>query len=855
MTRFMTANTQAFGPTRYVRWTLAWSLRYALLACTVVSGFLASVPRLSAQSAAKPEIQITVMDSDRHPLAGVMIEGRSDSTLLCKAITDVHGLAILSGCGSAAGLRLIASLVGYLTATTGVPLQDRPVIEITLSRKILVEQTTEVQADSQSILAESASSEAKVPLENATSSPLRPNTVVDALPLVPGVIRTPDGRVQIGGLDEEHSSLLINSISVNDPATGNFGLSVPIDSVGILKVMQSPFLAQYGNFTAGIVSAETLRGGAKFSYSLNDPIPESRIRSGHLVGLQSATPRLNLSGPLIEDHLYFLEGFEYLMSKSEVRTLPFPENVIRSDGFNSFTQIDALLGARNSITATLHFAPHSVRYAYLNYFDPQPVTPNADYQEDTGTISEHFGIGGGIVTSTFAGTRFATNVTAQAEGEMVLSPVVNSGNYFGQQSREATRFQWMETWVPANMKLLGQHALQIGTVLAHAEDEGQVIHRNVSIQGASGQLLRTIAYDGNGAYSLSDLESAIYAQDHWILNSRVAVDTGMRWETQSLTHTIRLAPRSGFTWTPRANNATVIRGGIGVFYDSLPLNTYAFSRYPEQIVTTYDGSGNVTDGPRRYLNITSTGSKSGFPLIFQQIKSGNFAPYSVAWNVEAEHEVNESLMLRVRYIRADGQNQLTLAPKITPTLSALVLASSGTLQSRQMEVTARVGATTQRQFFFSYVRQSARGDQTDESSYLGDFPFPVVRSQITASTKGEIPNRFLLWGTWVLPWRMRFAPHIEYRDGFTWEPVDALQNYVPFSGYQPRYPRYFSADVRGAKDINVGAHHAVRLSMTVRNLTNHTNPLQIHNNIADPQYGIFFGDYGRHYLFDFDFLF
>jgi hypothetical protein len=194
--------------------------------------------------------------------------------------------------------------------------------------------------------------------KNATSSPLRPNTLVDALPLIPGVIRTPDGRIQIAGLDEEHSSLLINSVSVNDPATGNFGLSVPIDSVGILKVMQSPFLGPYGNFIAGIVSAETLRGGAKFSYSLNDPIPESRIRSGHLVGLQSAPPRLNLSGPLIKDHLYFLEGFEYLMSKSEVRTLPFPVNVIRSNAFNSFTQIDELLGA-HSITVTLHFAPHS----------------------------------------------------------------------------------------------------------------------------------------------------------------------------------------------------------------------------------------------------------------------------------------------------------------------------------------------------------------------------------------------------------------------------------------------------------------------------------------------------------------
>jgi len=130
--------------------------------------------------------------------------------------------------------------------------------------------------------------------------------LVDALPLVPGVIRTPDGRVQIAGQAEEHSSLLINSVNVNNPATGNFGLSVRIHSVDILKVMQSPYLAQYGNFTAGIVSAETRRGGDKLSYGLNDPLPDCRIRSGHLVGLQDASPRLNLSGPLTDDYLYFL---------------------------------------------------------------------------------------------------------------------------------------------------------------------------------------------------------------------------------------------------------------------------------------------------------------------------------------------------------------------------------------------------------------------------------------------------------------------------------------------------------------------------------------------------------------------
>ena len=200
---------------------------------------------------------ISVMDREGHPLAGVMIEGRSGSTLLCKAVTDVHGLATLSDCGSAAGLRLTANLEGYVPTTTSVRLQDRPAIEITLSRKAVVQQTIDVQAGSQSVLTESASSEAKLPIENATVTPLRPSTLVDALPLVPGVIRTPDGRVRIAGQDEEHSSLLVNSVNVNDPATGSFGLSIPIDSVDILKVMQSPYLAQYGNFTAGIVSAET----------------------------------------------------------------------------------------------------------------------------------------------------------------------------------------------------------------------------------------------------------------------------------------------------------------------------------------------------------------------------------------------------------------------------------------------------------------------------------------------------------------------------------------------------------------------------------------------------------------------
>jgi len=69
------------------------------------------------------------------------------------------------------------------------------------------------------------------------------------------------------------------------------------------------------------------------------------------------------------------------------------------------------------------------------------------------------------------------------------------------------------------------------------------------------------------------------------------------------------------------------------------------------------------------------------------------------------------------------------------------------------------------------------------------------------------------------------------------------------------YPNYFSLDMRVSKDVQVNLQHAVRLSFTVRNLTNHFNPLEVHSNLADPQYGRFFGNYDRKFLLDFDFLF
>ncbi len=171
---------------------------------------------------------------------------------------------------------------------------------------------------------QSAGAPAPLTAEQAKSLPSQPSDVREALPLIPGVLRTPQGKLVISSGPEQRSTLLVNSTDVTDPATGGFGATIPIDVVGEMNVYQSPFLVEYGRFTSGVVDVETKRGGDKWHGELNDPTPELRIRSWHLVGIRAFTPRLSGSGPLIKNKLYGSGAFEYRLNKVPEFTQPFP---------------------------------------------------------------------------------------------------------------------------------------------------------------------------------------------------------------------------------------------------------------------------------------------------------------------------------------------------------------------------------------------------------------------------------------------------------------------------------------------------------------------------------------------------
>ena len=55
--------------------------------------------------------------------------------------------------------------------------------------------------------------------------------------------------------------------------------------------------------------------------------------------------------------------------------------------------------------------------------------------------------------------------------------------------------------------------------------------------------------------------------------------SGLRYDRDSIGKNNNLAPRLGFVVTPTDSDRTVVRGGVGLFYDKIPLNVGSFEQY------------------------------------------------------------------------------------------------------------------------------------------------------------------------------------------------------------------------------------------------------------------------------------
>jgi hypothetical protein len=824
---------------------------YLAIATMLVFGYIAA-----GQTCVPGELRVFVLDSQQGPVFDAQTKIGPDSAPLDERLTGTQGTADFKNvpCGT---VTVTASKEGFQPAVKVVEMSSGANAEVTLTLNPKMHRDSVDVTEAAPPVEQSSSVTTELHPTEVKTLPNNPATVSDALPLAPGVVRTPDGELKIDGTGEQRSGLVVNQTDVTDPATGKFSQTIPVDSIESVNVLNTPFLAQYGRFTSAVVAVETRRGGEKWHAELNDPFPDFRIRSYHMRGIRNETPRAVVGGPLVRQRIYLNTALQFFYQKEPSRTLPFPHNESKIQSINSFTQFDFILTPKQIVTATLHVSPQHTNFLKPEYFNPQPVTPSYAQQNYVGTAADHYGLFGGILDSSISFQHFDAVIGAQGSEEMFLTPVGNRGNYFGTQNRSAKRIEWLESWSPIPLRLAGTHLIKIGTSFTNTSDAGQFTFRPVNIVDLSNRLLERISFSERNPFDRADREVTAFIQDHWVLNSKLSFDYGARVEHQRLAESLRIAPRAGLAWTPFADQRTVFRTGYGQFYDHIPLDVYTFGRYPERTISTYAPDGSLVGAPVQYQNVI--GSVTGPRSFFVNGKAvpGGFAPRGSTWNAQVEHRFSRLLRMRGVYTDNRSVGLIVLERDMLNVTNEIVLNGNGSSRYRQAELTARFAWKDGQQLVFSYTRSHAEGNLNGFDTFLGNIPTPRIRPNVYSNLPADLPNRFLVWGRLKVPFQgFEILPIVEYRNGFPYVQTDERQNYVGIpNSPATRFPNFFSADARVLKDFKVSPKYVLRLSVTGFNLTNHFNALAIHANVDDPQFGVFFGNYHRRYRGDFEVIF
>ncbi|HWN98355.1 MAG TPA: carboxypeptidase regulatory-like domain-containing protein, partial [Blastocatellia bacterium] len=499
-----------------------------VLACSILASDAA------AQSRSLGTVRVSTSDEAEKPVAGVEVKLKLKDAVVKTVTTNEKGEAEFVDVP--AGIYEVSTSKeafepldqGEIALSSGSAVD----VKFTMVPKIQISDTVNINASSTTVVEHASSPSTELQRADIKNIPSKPATVADTLPLVPGIVRTSDGEIKILGSGEHRSAMVVNSADVTDPATGQFGVTVPVDSVETINIFKTPYLAQFGRFTAGVVSVETRRGGEKWNFELNDPLPEYRIKSGHLRGVSDASPRVVFNGPLIKDKLFFSEGLEYELKKDPVKTLPFPFNETKQESVNSFTQLDYIFSPLHTLTGTFHLAPRHMNFVNLSFFNPHEVTPTFSAHDYTGTLIDKLTIGSNLLESTVAVKRFTGNVWGQGVEDMVLTPETNAGNYFSQQERHASRIEWLEIFSLKSINMMGAHDLKFGSTVAHTTNRGMFDARSVDIETTDGQPVKRIDFVGGRPFDREDIETGFFGQDHWVVTPRLAVDVGTRFEYQ-----------------------------------------------------------------------------------------------------------------------------------------------------------------------------------------------------------------------------------------------------------------------------------------------------------------------------------
>jgi hypothetical protein len=718
----------------------------------------------------------------------------------------------------------------------------------------IVSEKVEVKETAASIATETAAPPpATVTNVEITTIPTPQEKVKDILPFTPGVIKTLDSKLTFKGADENQSLLLVNSARTTDPVTGSFGVPIPTDAVESFAVYKTPYDSSLGSFSGGLTTIETRPPDDQWSFKLRGIVPSVLGKKGGMVGIAEAIPGVSFDAPLIPHKLLLSESFQYEMKKTTVEGLPWPFDISKRQGFNSFSTLEFILAPNHVLTLTVNAFPLRHQHVDISALVPLGAANDLNQSGVAVGLNDKYQLGSGAILAVVAQyMRFDSNAHGQGPEDMLITPQGYGGNYFNRWSRRGKEFQAVPSFQFPKVHWHGEHEIRVGADIDYRSFFGNTLSHPIQLLRQDNTLAQQITFGTAPSQSPSDSSVAEFLQDHWVLDSHWSVDLGARISAETTGWPFAIAPRAGVAYSPGKSGKTVIRAGSGIFYGVLPLLAANFAANPSRTITDFDATGLPIGTPVTYTNAFVANLN---PLTASALPSKpSTTPRDVTWNGQIEHELYKNLQLRVGYLDSHATYLFTVNPFISATggPSFEGLTNTGSSHYREMEAAAHYSLREHDQINVSYIWSRARGDLNSLSNIYIPFAAPVIRPNVYGILPSDIPNRVVGWGIFALPWKLTFSPLVDVHSGFPYSPIDVQQQYVG-TPYGKRFPEYFSLDMKLYRQFRVpflgnrgGKVHHVRLGVYTLNVTNHGNFNAVYNNVASPNFGQFVGFLYRH---------
>ncbi len=299
---------------------------------------------------------------------------------------------------------------------------------------------------------------------------------------------------------------------------------------------------------------------------------------------------------------------------------------------------------------------------------------------------------------------------------------------------------------------------------------------------------------GNPRAAISQIDFGPFIQDDWRPRQNLLFSFGLRYENQNhIRSNFNLAPRVAFAWAPITGNKgqqkTVVRGGVGIFYDrfaeTLTLQARRFNGFTEQQFLLSNPDIVVPDP----AGSTFSGLPSIQTLMAQAVAQVTIrtapdlrAPYTVQAAISVERKLPFGATVSASYMNSRALHLLRSRNVNAPLPGTFVTGipnngmrpfgnvgnmfdfeSTGRLEQNQLVITATNRLSRNRMnLFATYVFNQAKSD-TD-----GAFTFPVNSYDLSTEfgrAAIDVRHRLIFGGLVRIRWGMSLSPLVTARSG------------------------------------------------------------------------------------------